>query len=408
MITQPNIVLVTIDSLRADYCGYINDHRDATPNLTSMAETGTAYGRAIAPGPSTPESMPATFTGQYPIGGVRGEELDLAQYQERIVRHMQARDPLARRLARHGYTTGAFTPNPFTSRHFGYDRGFDHFQDFMGAERETIGLYERVFDGFLDGSTPASIARILLNVWQREEVFKPWESYFDALVDWTSSADRPYFLWVFLMDAHNPYLSPPPYRSQSRLAQFHANYRFWRESHETPFAPAVHDRLVTAYTDAVRYADACLDALETALAPDDPIFVVHGDHGEAFGEHGTYGHEPYLYPENVHVPLVVSGTSQGLIADPVSLRQLPALITDLATGGQPGRCARPYAVTRTEQGDRTAVYTRSAQYVHSGTVSSTTTGDAGSPKIEIALQRSEAFHREKQRIACAAAEVTDR
>jgi arylsulfatase len=122
---RPNIVLVTIDSLRADYCGYIDDDSTATPTLDRLAEEGLAFETAIAPGPSTPESMPAVFTGEYPIDG---DENTLAAWRDRIRRHMRTRDPLASRLSRAGYETAAFTPNPFTSRHFAFDQGFDRFQ----------------------------------------------------------------------------------------------------------------------------------------------------------------------------------------------------------------------------------------------------------------------------------------
>jgi arylsulfatase len=385
---RPNIVLVTVDSLRADYCGYVDGEIAATPTLDRLADDGLAFETAIAPGPSTPESMPAVFTGKYPVGDADGS--DLAVWKDLIGRHMRIRDPLPARLSRLGYETAAFTPNPFTSRFFGFDRGFDHFQDFLGASRTSV--YNRLFEGFLRGGSTSSLARVLVNFWQREEVFKPWEGYYDEIIEWAAGATEPYFLWVFLMDAHNPYIAGDDHRSQSRWDQFRANYRFWRESHETAFSSTIHDRLVTAYEDAVRYADSFLEQLRTDLGADDPVIVVHGDHGEAFGEHGTYGHESYLYPENVHVPLVVGNGPSGAIALPYSLRRLPTLVTGIATGTNAVSDSW-YAVSKSNQGNRLSVRIPDWMYLHDHETQIVHCGDATKiGKLDYGEQKQSAGH----------------
>ncbi|WP_436926769.1 sulfatase [Halosimplex amylolyticum] len=351
---RPNIVLVTVDSLRADHCGFHGYENDTTPTLDAMADDGLVFENAIAPGPATPESMPVIFTGEWPVD--RGSEADskLAARRERINAHMQARQTLPERMRELGYSTAAFTPNPFTSRHFGFDQGFDHFEDFMD-ESNRGRLYQTVFNGFLEESSVSSMARVFMNFWQREEVFKPWESYYDDMVERANGADEPYFLWVFLMDAHNPYISSSEHRSQSRLSEFHANFEFWRQSHETPFSDEMHEKLVTAYDDSVRYSDAFLKELRAGL-PEGTVVAVHGDHGEAFGEHGTYGHEPYLYRENTHVPLVIEGDdlSSKKVSEPVSLRMVPTVLESIATHTK--HYQQGVAFTRTKQGSHEAVY----------------------------------------------------
>jgi len=351
---RPNIVLVTVDSLRADHCGFMGYEKDTTPTLDQMAEEGVVFENAIAPGPSTPESMPAIFTGQWPIKRREEPDAELRARRKRIRAHMQARRTLPERLQELGYTTGAFTPNPFTSRHFGFDEGFDHFQDFMNNSNRGR-LYQRVFNGFLDGSAVSSLARVFMNVWQREEVFKPWESYYDEVIEWTRQAEKPYFLWVFLMDAHNPYMSSSEYRNQSRLAEFHANFEFWRQSHETPFSANVHKKLITAYDDSIRYSDAFLERLRGDL--NDPVIAVHGDHGEAFGKHGNYGHEPFLYRENTHVPLVVTGVDGGYYDGAMSLHTIPDMLVSIANREGTKEPSEKYAVSATRQGSRRAFYT---------------------------------------------------
>jgi arylsulfatase len=360
---RPNIVLVTVDSLRADHCSFAGYDRETTPTLDRMARRGTNFTNAVAPGPSTPESMPAIFTGRYMTGDVGRS--NLATAREEIYRHMTVRDPLPQRLSRMGYATAGFTPNPFTSRHFGYDRGFDHFRDFMeSVVRRNYGrLFERVFRGNV-----AFLFRIGLNFWQREEVFKPWEAYYDDAMSWAGSVDEPYFLWLHLMDPHIPYVPPRKYRTQSTWGTYYANYRFWRGDKESGFPPDVHDRLTTAYDDSIRYTDACLEAISRDT-DDETVVVVHGDHGEAFGEHGTYGHEPYLFDENVHVPLVVDGGPERTVADPTSLRSIPSLLTRLAAGDGADACedaAGPFATSRTRQGNRSAVCGRRFKYIVDG------------------------------------------
>jgi arylsulfatase A-like enzyme len=411
MTDSRSVVLVTIDSLRADHCGYVDGSPTAAPAIEELAADGLAFKRAIAPGPATPESMPATFTGRYPVGP-DSETTDLAATRQRLRRHMHARETLPERLSRLGYATAAFTPNPFTSRGFGFDQGFDAFTDFIGGD-ERSPLYDRVFEGFLAGDPTSSLARVLLNFWQREEVFRPWESYYDDAVAWARGAEEPYFLWLFLMDAHNPYLADGDHRRQSRLDQFYANVEFWRGSHETPFRSSVHDRLVTAYEDAVRYADDCVRRLRRDL--EDATIVVHGDHGEAFGEHGTYGHEPYLHPENVHVPLAAGGpgVTSRTVERPVSLRRLPEVVTAAATGTLGTIAGKPYTTTRTEQGDATGLYTADDYAVRTGRgrwgegCTPPTDADGGSA-VAALLDRASAARNEERRVARAAQEVAKR
>ncbi|QCC47214.1 sulfatase [Halobellus limi] len=397
-VERPNIVLVTVDSLRADHCGCYGYERNTTPTLDTMAREGTKFEHAIAPGPATPESMPVIFTGDWPVDRDVDGDSELVRRRERIRAHMEARYTLPERMRELGYETAAFTPNPFTSRHFGFDQGFDHFQDFMD-ESNRGSLYETVFQGFLEGSGASSLARAFVNFWQREEVFKPWESYYEEVLEWTRNATEPYFLWVFLMDAHNPYLSSAEYRTQSRLREFRANVEFWRQSHETPFSDTVHGELVTAYDDSVRYSDAFLERLRSDLREDDPVIAVHGDHGEAFGEHDVYGHEPYLYEENVRVPLVVDGPPAGEISEPFSLRELPDVLSSIAAGDTTIGPTRP-AVARTRDGDALSV--RIPGETHRLALSEGE-GDSTLPEaIDTVVARYRAGERERRSIASAA------
>lgn len=366
---QHNVVLVTVDSMRADRCGFMGYERGLTPALDYLSEGGIVFEKAIAPGPATPESMPVIFTGSYPAELADHDHLpELERERQRIRHHMNARDTLAEKLSRRGYTTGAFTPNPFTSRYFDFDQGFDHFEDFMGESRTRGSIYEGIFEDYVRESDLASALRPVFNLLQREEAFKPWESFYDEIVAWTEQAEEPYFLWIMLMDVHNPYLVPKEYRSQSAWAMWHGNWRMFREDKQSPFSEAIENRLLTAYDDAIRYVDDFFDQITSDV--DDATFIVTADHGEAFGEHGHYGHEPYLHEENVHVPLILFGNGiegSKRIEEPVSIRTIPRLSTRLAAGDtEIVEETSTSAIAKTPKGGALALCQNGWQFIENG------------------------------------------
>jgi len=320
-----NIILVTIDSLRADHCGFHGYDRNTTPTLDAMADEGVVFENAIAPGPATPESMPTIFTGTFPCDRST-EATGMNAMRQSLVDHLGVHGTLAEALSRRGYTTGAFTPNPWTSHHFGFDRGFDEFEDFLGDDRSS-GLFKRTLEGH--GSPMINKLRFLLSWIQSENTFKPWESFYDRVRSWIQRADQPYFLWVFLMDVHFPYLVPQEDRAQATWDMYQANLKLFTGDQSTPYAPSIHQRLVTAYDDAITYLDRFFDRLRSDIGKDTAI-VVHGDHGEGFGDHDTYGHQA-LYEENIRVPLLVNGVwDEKRMSTPISLASLPQLLVTIA------------------------------------------------------------------------------
>jgi len=354
-----NVILVSIDSLRADHCGFMGYEKDTTPTMDSMAEDGLVFENAIAPGPATPASLPATFTGHYPIDR-QTEAREVAGTTQRFQAHLSRHETIAESLSDDGYATAGFTPNPWTCRHFGFGRGFDYFQDFLDQDRSS-GIWERMLAG--QGAKPLTALRLISNWTQREATFKPWASFYDEVIEWTQNAEEPYFLWVFLLDPHFPYLPSSVHRSQSRWRTYEANLRLYLESQSTPYSQRVHDQLVTAYDDSIRYTDDFFEHLQSDLADDDPAIVVHADHGEAFGEHGTYGHHDQLYDPNINVPLIISGVPPNTVTDPVSIRSIPDVVEKVATGNDPASVSRPSVLTRTGDGTTSAVRGRSWSYI---------------------------------------------
>jgi len=326
-----SIVLVTLDALRADHCGYIGYDRPTTPTIDRLASDGLAFETAVAPGTNTPSSMTGTFTGQH-----ASQDVAFAPAAD-WRRDLRRRSTLAQRLSRRGYATGAVHPQVHASRHFGFDSGFDHFEDFL-PERGERSVQNALLRRMFAGSELFSTLRNVRNVLARDEALKPWEAYYDDVLGWATDQEEPFFLWTLLPDTHFPYLPPAEYRRwSSRSAMYRANYDCYRHIGDTDVdldGPA-RRRIVDTYDDTVRYSDAFVRRLRDDLRDRgiDPVFVVHADHGEAFGEHGTYGHLAYPYEEVTHVPLVVHGLEEtGRIERPFSLLDLPDLLVAVAEG----------------------------------------------------------------------------
>ena len=335
---------------------------DTTPTLDRMAKDGLVFENAIAPGPRTPESMPAVFTGEFVPEKLPSE---MVPQRQLINRHMSARTTLPERFSEAGYETTGFTPNPFASRYFGFDGGFDYFQDFIGDGSDN--LYQRLFRGWLGGDTASNVLRLSRNMLLREEVFKPWEAFYEDVIDRAQQASKPYFLWIFLMDVHEPYIAGRGYHSLSWFKRWQAIWKLYLGDKGSPFDGRTRDRLLTTYDDSIRYTDAFFDRLLASLGESDPVIAVHGDHGEAFGEHGVYSHEPYLYEENVHVPLVFHGVEQDTIKQPMSLRSLPDLLTSITIDGQFDDVTNPFTEARTAREDTIGLRTTDHKYIqHSG------------------------------------------
>lgn len=350
-----NLVLVTVDSLRADHCNFMGYDKETTPTLDQMSEEGLVFKNAIAPGPRTPESMPAIFTGSFPSDSLPQAMID---QRSTIEQHMRTRRTLPEQLSEKGYHTIGFSPNPFASRYFGFDEGFDEFHDFLGESDSN--LYQRLFRGWLGGDTSSNVLRLARNMIQREEVFKPWEAFYDSIVEAVEEAPEPYFLWVFLMDVHEPYLAGKGYRSLSSWERWKSIWKLYLGDKETDFSDTTRERLITAYDNSIRYADAFLERL-LSDTDDNTVVAVHGDHGEAFGEHGYYSHEPYLYEESIHVPLVIHGAGEGTVERPTSLLDLTKLLTNISEADE--FTGTDIAEARTANHDTVALRSQLIKYI---------------------------------------------
>jgi arylsulfatase A-like enzyme/Tfp pilus assembly protein PilF len=249
---QPNIILITLDTTRADRMGFLGSTRGLTPNLDAMAKQGVAFTRAYSHVPITTASHITILTGTYPqFNHVTDFGIPLSP-----------RLPyLPELLHQHGYHTGAFVGSlildPLDGTAPGFDRGFDLYDAGFHLRRHGADRYQ-------------TVERRAGDVVQHA-------------LGWLSHLENgPFFLWIHLYDAHDPYDPPEPYKS--------------RYSSQP-------------YDGEIAYADFAvgklLDALRKHGLYDETMIAVMADHGESLGAHGENTHGIFLYDETLHVPLLL-------------------------------------------------------------------------------------------------------
>lgn len=361
-----NIILVTADSLRADHCGYIGN-TNLTPNLDAIGEDSLEFKSAIAPGPRTLSSVPVTNTGvHFPI-----TEHDTNQLDQRVARirdHLEQFDTIGEKLEDQGYTTIAFTANPWTTENNRFDKGFERFEQ-VGKDGETI---KNLF-----AETPFYLPARFFDLWvHKDGWFSQWRTFYAEVKEALQEADEPYFIWIFLLDTHNPYLVPRRDRHESSTIGMYksilkANSLFNQSGGKTAFNESVNDNTLeeiqSAYRDCIRSVDKFIGRLKREHVDDESVFIFHSDHGEAFGEHGTFGHEPELYEENIHIPLLVHNSiNSGIVEEPIDMSDLPDIILSSVTGGlDVESLTRQFAVSRTEDSQQIAVRGKRWKYIYS-------------------------------------------
>ena len=317
MPEKRNIVLITLDSLRADHCSFMGYQRETTPTIDKMARDGLYFENAVAAGVPTRYSMFSIFTGDYLLISSDKEE----DIRKEMIREFKTHKTLAQVLSEKGYKTAAFHANPWLSRLNGFDKGFIHFQDFISRDKASQ-LHTII----------RKLPRIIV---EKRVALTDWKKIYYAVLDWHRKVEEPYFLWVLLLDTHLPYMAPKKYRKFGNKSTLYLLYLNWK-LRKAAFNPNIvislreRERIINAYDDVICYADEFVNKLWSNLKDDDPIFIIHSDHGEGFGEHGFYYHPHMLYEELIHVPLIIYNADvKGKIEKPVSLRGLPSTILDL-------------------------------------------------------------------------------
>jgi arylsulfatase A-like enzyme/Flp pilus assembly protein TadD len=274
---RPDVILITIDTVRADHLGIYGAKNIQTPTLDGLGHDGVVFERAISQVPLTWPSHAVILTGLYPFqNGVQdftGQPLD-ARFRS-----------VAQAFKQHGYATGAVVSAFVLDRSWGLARGFDFYDDAFAPEafvNRDLGLVDR----------------------------RAGESVDRALAWLKKNPRRPFFFWLHLYDPHSPYDPPEPYRSEY---QGHL------------------------YDGEIAYADHELGRLIAWLKQgkiyDSSMILFASDHGESLGEHDEHEHGFFVYNATVHVPLIVkppagSGVRPGRVTSPVETAAVAATLLE--------------------------------------------------------------------------------
>ena len=363
---EKNILLVTVDSLRADHCGFINRESSLTPNLDEMASEGLVFENAIAPGPRTPSSMPVVFTGELNTPYTGGTQR-WGPRKNHIARHLTRNITIAESLKNQGYTTVGFSLNPWT-QYTSFEKGFDHFVQLFGNEETSIDNSHSDFMFKYFGKIMEITNMDQQISWENlQSWFLQWPQYYDLIQETMDSVEEPYFLWIFTLEPHQPYIPPKAYRvDNSSLQTYYAVFREYMSSDDS-IPDHASELLYHSYRDCVRSADALISRLHSDFG-DNAFTVVHSDHGEAFGDHGTYGHEQDLFEENIHVPLIIHGIeTDGRTGNLFPLKNLPELITDLngiECTSDVKKLSTDYVYSTIETGEKYSIRTERWKYIN--------------------------------------------
>jgi arylsulfatase A-like enzyme len=336
-----NVVLIVWDTVRSHNLSLYGYPRNTSPNLARWARKGVRYDLAVAPAPWTYPSQSCFFTGQWPrkLDSLWNDVLD-------------APDPtLAEYLARRGYQTAGLSANTgYCTYETGLDRGFIHFEDFPLTPLSFLG---RTVPGKWGIENIVRRGDFYDRKWIQNES-RDARGLNDAFRDWLRRRrrDRPFFAFLNYYDAHNPYV-PPARRANHFGIQPNApgDYQFLFDYLETSMVSIRQRDLAMArdcYDDCIAFLDAqlgrLLDDLQDQGLLHNTLVIITSDHGEGFGDHRTFGHGESLYLDAIGVPLVIlsPGAPAGrVVADPISLRDLPATVVDqlgLSAGSPfPGR-----------------------------------------------------------------------
>ena len=297
----PSIILLSIDTLRADHLGCYGYGRDTSPTIDRLAREGVLFRKAIATSSWTLPSHASMFTGLYPT----------RHGATRFGKQLRPDTPtVAELLSQAGYASAGFTGGGFVAASFGFDRGFDR---------------------YWSENVPARVSDELApNV--------------DRTLQWLQTVgDRPFFLFLHTYATHVPYR--PPAETNIFAPDYEGPFKTAFTGREKPsYAMGEHDldsrdirQLEALYDAGIRHVDNLLAGFVAALAerPGEVCLILTSDHGEEFNEHGHILHSrPKLYDELLHVPLIAWCPSRiaggRVIEEPVSLVDLMPTLMELA------------------------------------------------------------------------------
>jgi arylsulfatase A-like enzyme len=309
-----NVILLTIDSLRADHLHCMGYAKDITPILDGLANDGILFKNAFSNAPYTPYSIPSFICSQIP------------PMRKRI------KNTIGQVLKNNKYSTAAFNPNPMvfsdTFEGCNINYGFDVYDIMLNYRKRSNLIIKYIVTEFM---------RILRNKLNNKKYFYR-NIYFiynklmkmfptvlstrghqniptakeinERAIKWINRQNDKFFLWLHYMDVHEPY-APVDYENNNELMYLITKYRDFPNM----LSETEKKQLIELYDLKIKYTDNeiknLIEKLKEKKCFDNTIIIITSDHGEAFDEHGALGHgnrfKVQLYDEYIHVPLIIYG-----------------------------------------------------------------------------------------------------
>ncbi len=299
---QPNIILVTIDCLRHDYLGTYGRKQSVSPFIDSLAKNGTQFNRAYSTGTWTPVSFVGLFSSSYlfRLSGAIG-----------LVGERQSFVEL---LKDSRYTTAAFHSNQFLAKRYGYDKGFDIFNEILRPVGKNVVAPPPLWRKIISKLLPETVKKKLRGRISPAAFTMPYvrgEEITEKAIEWINQPQtKPYFLWVHYMDIHEPTIPLEPLFPEDidPVEAWTANQAIRDPNHS--YTSKEIEILTRLYDINLKYIDGLVKNLFSAadsVDTDNSLKIITADHGQAFNEHGFVGHGLEHYEELNHVPLIFNG-----------------------------------------------------------------------------------------------------
>lgn len=339
---KKNIILITVDCLRADHLGCMGYKKNLTPMIDKLAKEGILFENAISNGYNTLYSVPSFLTSTLPpFKGIMGCSI-------------------AEIFKKNQYKTATFNPNPVILMNLPndvklgklrLDKGFDTF-DVMLTGKNIAGIMKDSLFHIPIKSSRAIFKNkngIINSIYKIYNIaLKKWPSIFSSKIinylpnaedlnktalDWVrENKENNFFLWIHYMDVHEPYASPY-YENKKELLYLITKYRDFPNKLTNKEIEKLHG----FYEDEIKFTDKAIGAFVEQLKQmncyENSIIILSADHGDSFNEHGALGHGTYfvdqLYDEILHVPLIIHGLGKERIDRQVELLDLAPTICEI-------------------------------------------------------------------------------
>ena len=341
--SAPNVILITMDTVRADHLSVYGYERDTTPNLRELAKDAVLYTRAVAPSDVTLSTHGSMFTGLYPTWhGAHTVEPGTQPANAMAFPLPDRHVTLAERLQARGYSTAEVVANHwFLGPSWQLHQGFDYYSILAPSccLPSPYILWQHAHDDFIGLTRNSRAFNLAEHV--NQEVFN--------LLDRWKQRSQPFFLFANYMDAHWPYTPPAPFdtkfpgKAQAGQIRLKTLERQAAKGEREP-TEAERAHLESQYDGAIAYLDSHIGQLVAKLKSldlyDNTLLILTSDHGEALGERGVFLHNGVpLYQNVLHIPLLVKyprSRERGVVDHFVSTVDVMPTVLDVV-GGEPAK-----------------------------------------------------------------------